>query len=202
MRRLPALLLACILLCMAVPAGAESTLVIHQLRLGVCEAYVIACDGDTLLVDAGSKAQAELLLVRLLALGVSAFDGIVITRDTHSRIGGLGTLLKVYDADAIYTPDHGTDVSDCYRYAALTAGKRGMTLTPLAQDGALPLGDAQVSILAGDGGLTLRVDHGAVSLFLPATSDNRLPDGQDARSFASDGVSLITIGIHGQDDRP
>lgn len=208
MRKFVVLLLVWMICSVACHVSADSLLVVTLFDASPTETVLLQCDGEAMLINAGTRQAVGALLGDLVDLRIGSFAYLLITGTDHGCVGGLGELLKVYDTQWLWAADDATLTnSDCYQYAALVAGKRNMAFKTPAVDEAFPLGGAQIMISQTDEGTyALHVTHGEIILSFPAAQDDAQTAFLQGRDYPltliSDGDTLRAQGIYTAKDGP
>jgi len=87
------------------PSG-ENNLVVHFIDIGQGDSIFIQLpNGQTSLIDGGSKIYEDTLCDYLTKLGVKKIDYLVATHPHEDHIGGLPKVIKQFDIGKIYMPD-------------------------------------------------------------------------------------------------
>lgn len=177
MRKLAACILALGLVLLALPAAAQSLMLVTFLDVENGEAALVQVDGQAMLVDAGTAQGRGALMQALVDLRVSSLAYAVITHPSAGRTGALDRVALFYDMTGLYLPDNAyARDSSCVQRARLLAQRRGATVTAPADGSAWPLGSAAVTVWRvpdsdGGAGLVLRVDHGRSSVLFLGGAD-------------------------------
>lgn len=93
----------------AAAAGAGtngSGLCITYLDVGQADCTILQCDGQTMLIDAGNRADAKVILNALETLEIEKFDYAVATHSHEDHIGAMAAVLREVPADyVVYYPE-------------------------------------------------------------------------------------------------
>lgn len=112
-RKRPALLFCCLVLCLCICLGASwveplcDDVRMTVLDVGQGQAIVLQSEGKTFLVDCGGDsdtAAADAAAEKLLSMGISRLDGLILTHYDRDHAGGAVYLLSRVRADALYLP--------------------------------------------------------------------------------------------------
>lgn len=170
MRKLAACILVLGFVLLALPAAAQSLMLVTFLDTEKGEAALVQVDGQAMLVDAGAAQGRGALMQALVDLRVSPLDYVVVTHPEAGRIGALDRVALFYDMTGLYVPDSSfARTSSCVQRAKLLAQRRGAVVMAPADGFTWTLGSAAVTVWSvpdarGEPGLVLRVDHGQSSI--------------------------------------
>ena len=112
-RKRPVLLFCCLVLCLCICLGASwveplcDDVRMTVLDVGQGQAIVLQSEGKTFLVDCGGDsdtAAADAAAEKLLSMGISRLDGLILTHYDRDHAGGAVYLLSRVRADALYLP--------------------------------------------------------------------------------------------------
>ena len=112
-RKRPVLLFGCLVLCLCICLGASwveplcDDVRMTVLDVGQGQAIVLQSEGKTFLVDCGGDsdtAAADAAAEKLLSMGISRLDGLILTHYDRDHAGGAVYLLSRVRADALYLP--------------------------------------------------------------------------------------------------
>ena len=113
-RKRPVMLFCCLVLCLCICLGASwveplcDDVRMTVLDVGQGQAIVLQSEGKTFLVDCGGDsdtAAADAAAEKLLSMGISRLDGLILTHYDRDHAGGAVYLLSRIRADALYLPD-------------------------------------------------------------------------------------------------
>lgn len=113
-RKRPVPLFCCLVLCLCICLGASwveplcDDVRMTVLDVGQGQAIVLQSEGKTFLVDCGGDsdtAAADAVAEKLLSMGISRLDGLILTHYDRDHAGGAVYLLSRVRADALYLPD-------------------------------------------------------------------------------------------------
>ena len=112
-RKHPAMLVCCLILCLCICLGASwveplcDDVRMTVLDVGQGQAIILQSEGKTFLVDCGGDsdtAAADAAAEKLLSMGISRLDGLILTHYDRDHAGGAVYLLSRVRADALYLP--------------------------------------------------------------------------------------------------
>lgn len=113
-RKRPLPLVCCVVLglCLALTASWVEPLTdnvrLTVLDVGQGQCIILQSEGKTFLVDCGGDSDsgaADAAAEKLLSMGISKLDGIILTHYDRDHAGGVENLLTHLDTDVLYLPD-------------------------------------------------------------------------------------------------
>ena len=177
MRKLTALILATLLClsalsgCETTPATPDKTLSVTVLPIGAADSILLKTENTAVLIDCGTKDDADIILSTLRAQGVRKLDKLIVTHYDKDHIGAAADVLKAVDVVQVIQPPYtGNTGSNYDRYKA-----------------ALPFADSVISPTE-----TLRFSLGGVNYTVMP------PTKSDYGKNTDNDVSLAVRAVHGQ----
>ena len=113
-RKRPVLLFCCLVFCLCICLGASwveplgDDVRMTVMDVGQGQAIILQSEGKTFLVDCGGDsdtAAADAAAEKLLSMGISRLDGLILTHYDRDHAGGAVYLLSRVRADSLYLPD-------------------------------------------------------------------------------------------------
>ena len=113
-RKRPVPLVCCLVICLCVCLGASwieplcDDVRMTVLDVGQGQAILLQSEGKTFLVDCGGDSDersADTAAQKLLSMGISKLDGLILTHYDRDHAGGVDLLLSHIGADVVYLPD-------------------------------------------------------------------------------------------------
>ena len=213
-RILAALLIVLLLTGCSVPAeytpsapnsdGELAPLNVHFIDVGQADCILLECDGEYALIDAGNRADGEMVVQYLTDEGVERLSLVVGTHPHEDHIGGLPDVLAAFPVNTVWFshyPYTNSVVDNFLHWVKL----RGVPLTQPRIKDVYQLGDATLRVLGpvktdyedvNDLSLVIRVDHGDRS-FLFAGDMERIAEIDLIESGANVDADVLKVGHHG-----
>ncbi len=118
-----------------------------------CDAALLRCGGETMLVDCCTMGQAARIVDMCAQLGITHIDRVVNTHPHEDHIGGLRNLLKAVSVDELWVC-FPLDYNKHMVNAVETAKREGLTVHQFADGDVLTLGGATIQVWKKDGDIT------------------------------------------------
>nr|HML46856.1 MBL fold metallo-hydrolase [Clostridia bacterium] len=198
-------IMALTLLFILIPmASLAADLTVTFLDVGQADAIFIECDGQTMLVDAGSVATANSVVQFLKEQGVEKIQYLVGTHPHEGHIGGFIKVLEQFAVESVWTArvDFPSELQEATEEAVQNEGLESL---PATLGRTFPLGDATVTVVGPVGNeydvlqnysVVLRIDHGENSFLL--TGDMEAQSELELVDTASEiDVDVLKVGSHG-----
>ncbi len=186
----------------------DGALAVHFIDVGQADAILLECDGEFMLIDGGNKADGSLVVSYLEQQGVEKLEAVVCTHAHEDHVGGLPSVLAVYETGTVYAPTrtYSSNIFDDFVYYT---DQQGLEITIPAPGDGFDLGTASVTVLgpvqtyaeANNTSIVLRVAYEeTVFLFtgdmeMAAESDMLDHWGEDFDWHAD----VLKVGHHGSD---
>ena len=183
------------------PAGGFQ---IHFIDVGQADAALIICDGKTMLIDGGNRADSNLIYSYLTRRGITYLDYVVATHAHEDHVGGLAGALTAADAGVIMSPVTSYNSSAFNNFLSRVRARNRTLTIPKAGDNFM-LGSASVTVLGplkttyedpNDTSIVLRVVYGETS-FLFTGDMEYLAEVDLLESGAMLRSTLLKVGHHG-----
>ncbi|MDO4493507.1 MAG: lamin tail domain-containing protein [Clostridia bacterium] len=155
------------LLCLGEPAPAAET-ALFAVSAGKADALILKTADKAFLIDAGYARSRGKILYAMELLGITGFDGAVLTHNDRDHAEGLEWLSEsdipvgTWYASAYYTGIK----KESKHPAVAAAANRGQSVVWLRRGDALPLGDAVLRVLAPETLFTDKDDNNSLVLML------------------------------------
>ena len=110
-----------------------------------CDAILLRCGGETMLVDACKKAYSERIVDLCRQLGVTRIDRVVNTHPHEDHLGGFREVIKEIEVGELWIcfPE---DYNNHMKTAVNAAKKAGITVKTYADGDVLTLGGATIEV--------------------------------------------------------
>lgn len=191
---------------LAVTALPEDGLFAAYIDVGQGDSALLACGGETLLIDAGVSSEGETVVEYLKSRGVTELDYVVCTHAHEDHCGGLDAVIENFDVGTLFAPYTEFDSSGAFTRFEDTAAEKGLFVTVPPLGAEFTLGDAvfefagPVSDWGGDlndSSLVLRIEYGETAfLFTGDISAGALEDCALIGGFDL-GCDVLKLGHHG-----
>lgn len=153
--------LAALAACLALLAGAatgcrpqepssapEGALTVTVLDVGKADCILLSCQGETMLIDTGTRESAGTMLAFLQEQGITRLDVLLLTHPDKDHIGGVPDLLEAVAPAQIIQADAEKD-SDTYARYEEAVRDKGLSPLRLREELELELGGASVRLIPG-----------------------------------------------------
>ncbi len=191
---------------LAVTALPEDGLFAAYIDVGQGDSSLLACGGETLLIDAGISSEGGTVVDYLKSRGVTQLDYVVCTHAHEDHCGGLDAVIENFDVGTLFAPYTEFDSSGAFTRFEDTAAEKGLFVTVPPLGAEFTLGDAvfefagPVSDWGGDlndSSLVLRIEYGETAfLFTGDISAGALEDCALIGGFDL-GCDVLKLGHHG-----
>ena len=116
-----------------------------------CDAILLRCGGETMLVDCATQGQAARIIDMCAQLNITHIDRVVNTHPHEDHIGGFRDLIKVIDVDELWLC-FPADYNEHSEKAVGFAEKAGISVHYYADGDTLTLGGASIEVWKLDEG--------------------------------------------------
>lgn len=153
-------------------ADPQGKLQAYFLNVGRADSALVLCDGQAMLIDAGTGDTAKELVECLKGMGIERLDVVIATHPHEDHIGGMEAVLDAFPADVFYTT-YATHTTKTYQRMLEAVEKQGLPVDVPAQGDSFALGGAQCTFLTpirtdyselNDTSLVLKVQYGEKSI--------------------------------------
>lgn len=118
-----------------------------------CDAILLRCGGETMLVDCATQGQAKRIINMCKQLGVTRIDRVVNTHPHEDHIGGFRDLIKEVEVGELWIC-FAEDANDHIKKAVGYAEKAGIPVVHYADGDTLTLGGATIDVWKLEGKLS------------------------------------------------
>lgn len=181
------------------PALSDEQMAVHFIDVGAGDATLVQSGTSKILVDAGPAGQ-NLTVEYLEKNGITDLDGIILTRKTTDRIGGMQHVLNKTTVRQFYEPGEASELPSYLRLKR-ELSNRSIPMQTLASGDAIPLGDEQQITVLG----IINGTDGNTSEMMLAISDRvvkilLLPDAEPDPALRSVSAKIVRIPDEGSYD--
>lgn len=182
-----------------------STFEVHFIDVGQADAALVLCDGKSMLIDGGNRADGDLIFTYLKNRELTYLDYVVCTHPDEDHVGGLAAALTYADVGTVYCPVT-SYTSKAFQNFANKVTERNRVLVKPAPDTVFSLGSAQITILApradysdnNNQSIVLRIVYGETSFLFTGDAARE----SEADILASGAVlksTVLKVGHHGSE---
>lgn len=186
------------------PALPGDGLQVHFLDVGQADSTLLVCDGEAMLIDAGTNEQGQNVVRYLQDQGVETLRYVVGTHPHEDHIGGLDDVIAAFGVQDVLLPDK-SHTSKTFEdmLDAIEAKNLEITIPEVGEE--YTLGGATFTILSpqrndysdlNDYSIALRVEYGADS-FLFTGDSGKIPNGEMLASGRTLRSTVYKVAHHG-----
>ncbi|MCR5742484.1 MAG: MBL fold metallo-hydrolase [Lachnospiraceae bacterium] len=133
-------------------AQGAAAITVHFIDVGQGDATLIICDGEAMLIDAGSTSASDAVTSYIRRQGVNSFKYVIATHPDEDHIGSMDDVLSKWNCETfIASPTE----NDTYSYAQIleVCEKKSLAITPPVLGETYSLGRATFTVI-GPGEIT------------------------------------------------
>lgn len=204
--------LICVLLPAALlfapPAFCEAPSAVLFVNVGAADAAIIRHEGQTVLIDTGSRESAPKLLAALRYMGADKVDALFLTHSHQDHVGGLAALKQAFQVDRVYVAAIGERNKEGRHKTASAAKKQGWEPVMLSFGDAVKIGALTLDVLGpieentfddNDNSLVLKTKVDGVTYLF--TGDMQFEEEQTLLNRRVDvRADVLKVGNHGNRD--
>jgi competence protein ComEC len=173
--------------------------------VGQADAALVLCDGKTMLIDGGNKADSNLIYTYLKKHNITHLDYIIGTHAHEDHIGGIPGALQIATVDTVYCPAT-SYTSQAFKNFASAVQKQGKSITVPNKGLTFNLGSATCTILAvntdkkdpNNSSIVMRIVYGETSFLFTGDAEREVE-----QALLNSGVTLksdvLKVGHHGSE---
>lgn len=184
---------------------ADAAMTAHFIDVGQADAIILQSDGHSVLVDAGNRADEEVLETYIDQLGIEQFELVVGTHSHEDHIGSMASVINKYEIDAFLMPNEKNDTKT-YQRMQEALKEKAVPIT-LAQPGQqFTIGQMTLTVLAPIGkdyddrnnySVVLMVEAGGERLLLTGDAETQSEHEMVAKWNALLKADVLKVGHHG-----
>ena len=151
--------------------------------VGQGDSTLISCDGETLLIDAGTYSERQNLSAYLRTQGIQNLDYCVATHSHSDHIGAMDHILYNFTPENLIYPAYKSDSSDWFSLLD-TCDELGINYSTPTPGDTFTLGEAKITVLSpyadasydniNNQSLVLRLDYENTSFLFTGDAEKRL----------------------------
>lgn len=206
MKRCIFAIIAALLLCGCSVKEKPDTLTVSFFDVGKADSFLIACDGENLLMDAGTAKDGQDVADRLEDMNVECIDYLMITHFDRDHAGGAAQIIEDFNVKALLRPEYIKETDESAACMA-AAKKQGVKVIVITAQSDIQLGSARLVIHpakkvyendpSNNSSLVTEVFHGNNSLlFTGDIEKERIADIEYELNDA--GYDFIKVPHHGK----
>jgi competence protein ComEC len=181
----------------------NSTFEIHFIDVGQADAALVLCDGESMLIDGGNKADSSLIYTYLKNQAVDHLNYIVCTHGHKDHVGGLAGALNYAIADhalCSVTSYDSKAFSDFVKYL----DNQNISITVPAAGDTFSVGSASVTVIGpisqssepNNTSLVMRIVYGETSFLFTGDAEREEEQEILAAGYALNST-VLKVGHHG-----
>lgn len=182
----------------------DGKLIVDFIDVGQGDSILIRQGEHTMLIDGGTSACKDDLLMFLKDENIDSFDYIIGTHPHEDHIGSLDDVVNTYDFDTIFFPKVTTTTKTFENLVIAVSNKNKKFTTPLSGN-EYNLGDAKFTILAPSSdsyqslnnySIVIKLTYGNTSFIFTGDAET-LSETEILNSFEDLKADVLKIGHHG-----
>jgi competence protein ComEC len=174
-----------------------------------CDAILLRCGGETMLVDCATQGQAKRIINMCKQLGVTRIDRVVNTHPHEDHIGGADMVLNTYNVKNVVLPD-ATSTSKTFGRMMDAIEAEGCEVMEATPDKTFRVGELTCTVLAPMGGsytetnnysVVIRAEYGDTSVLFTGDAET-VSEKEMLECYRLGGLldcDLLKAGHHGSD---
>ena len=183
----------------------DGSFAVHFIDVGQADAALVLCDGKTMLIDGGNKADSNLIYTYLKKHNITHLDYIIGTHAHEDHIGGIPGALQIATVDTVYCPTT-SYTTKAFKDFANAVTNRGASITVPNKGLTFNLGSATCTILAvntdkkdaNNSSIVMRIVYGETSFLFTGDAEREVE-----QAILNSGVTLksdvLKVGHHGSE---
>ncbi|MCI8404766.1 MAG: MBL fold metallo-hydrolase [Clostridia bacterium] len=181
-----------------------SELTVHFIDVGQADAAILQCEGETMIIDGGNRADSDLIAAYLKKLNVEHIDYMICTHAHEDHVGGLSAPLSMMPVGAVYAPAAESDSKAYQTFKQKVTDQNTEIIHPVNYE-IIGVGSARTEILASPAdadnlnntSIILKVTHKNNSFLF--TGDAEREEEQTLLDRGLLKADVLKVGHHGSD---
>lgn len=137
----------------------DSDFAVYYLDAGQSDCTIVVCDGQVLMIDAGTYDQLETIREALMSLDISAIDYMVITHQHDDHMGSAAAIIQNYEVKNIIMP---------------RLSEINMVTTYAYEELLTSISDRGVNAIAAEPGYHFNIGTADIDIFSPSQQDKNI----------------------------
>lgn len=169
-----------------------SDLEVHFIDVGQGDSVLLTCDGEAMLIDAGTNSMGDKVTDYIQYLGIDRLEYVVATHPDADHIGGIDTVLKSIECDMVIMTDEKKDTMTYQEVEDIIEEKNIERHSPKVQE-SFDLGCSTVTVLgpvelgedSNNNSIVLLVTHGNEKFLFSGDAET-----EEMEEICSEGMSF------------
>lgn len=179
---------------------------VHYIDVGQADSILIQQGNNAMLIDAGNNGDGSLVVDYLKKQDISKLDYIIGTHPHEDHIGGLDSVINVFDIGNVIMPK-ATHTSQTYKDVITAISNKNLKITTPKVGDSYKLGNAEFTILApnkdnytelNDYSIVTRLKYGNNSFIFTGDAE-ALSEGEILAKQLDISADVLKVGHHGSD---
>lgn len=182
----------------------DGTVSVHFIDVGQADSILVCANGETMLIDAGTKKMSYRVVDYLHKRRIKRIDHLVATHPHEDHIGGMADVIDQFEIGALYMPKE-TANTKTFENMVKSAKAKGLRAKVPKTGDRIPLKNTECTVLAPADGfyestnnysIVLRLVYGSTS-FLFTGDAEELSESEILRCGLEVQADVLKIGHHG-----
>ena len=186
----------------------EGQLIVHMIDVGQADCFLLIQDGETALVDCGTRSTGKDAVEYLKTLGITKLDYVIGTHPHDDHMGGMYDVITSFDIGTVIIPDSRDGNITANWYVKLMKElKTGGYKICYAQEGDIfNIEDATMKVLSAETNVSntnnysivLKVSFGQVDMIMTGDAETEIEE-KILKSGENIDAEILKLGHHGSD---
>ena len=187
----------------------EGELVVHMIDVGQADCFLLIQDGETALVDCGTRSTGKDAVEYMKELGITTLDYVIGTHPHDDHMGGMYDIITNFEVGTIIIPDSSNgEITANWYLKLMDELKTGDYNVEYPEQGDIyELEDATMQVLAAEtdvGGNTnnysivMKVSFGQMDMIMTGDAETEIEE-LILESGADIDAEILKLGHHGSD---